>query len=256
MSSKNWIKIKIGLSRDPKHREKMGNRVWLYMHIIDKADWETGIVYEWRDKEEAEDMCMPWRNLQRQRQELHDQGYIVCEQTDKGQKITIRKWTNPKSYSGEVLNSEQGYSKVSTGGTRQGTQRVSRKVRTPPYSHVPEDDEEDINNSGKEPPPPERGSRASKNGKVKPFPARVRKALEAANVFPVKISEMEALGISEAAIAGHIADGTKGSLLVYRLNNHIRPRSKVTRIGQRDSITCPDCYQYPCICEEERETTP
>ena len=51
MSKKNWIFIKRGLSEDPKHRERMGMAIWLFMHICDAADWETGKVYDWRDKE-------------------------------------------------------------------------------------------------------------------------------------------------------------------------------------------------------------
>ena len=51
MSKKNWIYIKRGMSEDPKHRERIGMAIWLFMHMIDAADWETGRVYDWRDKE-------------------------------------------------------------------------------------------------------------------------------------------------------------------------------------------------------------
>lgn len=105
---KNWITIKRGLSEDPKHRERMGNRVWLFLHLIDRADWETGKVYDWRDEEEAEDMVMNWRTLQRQRQELADLGYISCKSNGRGQEITIYNWTNPRNYSGKTINPRGG----------------------------------------------------------------------------------------------------------------------------------------------------
>jgi len=101
---KTFISIKRGLSEDPKHRERMGNRVWLYMHIVDKADWETGIVYDWKDKDEAADMVLGWRTLQDQRQELEKLGYIKCSQRQHSLDILIYSWINPRSYSGEVLN--------------------------------------------------------------------------------------------------------------------------------------------------------
>lgn len=104
MAKKHWIYIKRGLSEDPKHREAMGNRIWLYMHIIDRADWETGIVYDWRDPDEAQDMSLPWRTLQKQRQELEELGYISCEKKQHCLNIKIVNWVNPKDYSGKIMN--------------------------------------------------------------------------------------------------------------------------------------------------------
>lgn len=108
MSKKLWITIKRGLSTDPKHRKAIGDRVWLFMHMIDKADWETGVVHDWKDKDEADDMAMPWRTLQGQRQELAEMGYIACLKRKYGQDIVIHNWTNPRSYGGETLNAKPG----------------------------------------------------------------------------------------------------------------------------------------------------
>lgn len=104
MAKKNWIYIKRGLSEDPKHREQMGNRIWLFMHMIDRADWETGIVAGWVDRDEAEDMGIPWRTLQFQRRELEEAGYITCIQKFQHQDIIIHNWSNPKDYGGKVVN--------------------------------------------------------------------------------------------------------------------------------------------------------
>ena len=106
MAKKHWIYIKRGLSEDPKHRTAMGECIWLYMHIIDRADWEKGIVYDWKDEAEAADMSMPLRTLREQRRKLDDLGYISCVQLKHNQNIIIKRWINPREYSGKVLNTD------------------------------------------------------------------------------------------------------------------------------------------------------
>ena len=133
MSKKNWIMVKRGLSEDPKHREAMGNRIWLYLHIIDRADWETGIVYDWRDGNEAEDMGLNHRTLERQRQELADLDYIECKQRKNGQDIAIKNWINPRNYSGGMINKKgtQIFVPQEYKGTHKGTHKGSNELRTP-----------------------------------------------------------------------------------------------------------------------------
>ena len=141
---KTWIKIKRGLLA-PKHRNKLGIRIWLYMYILDQADWETGKIFEWRDKEAAEDLQMPWRTLQQQRQQLDEDGYISCVQSGNKQIITINNWTNPREYSGEIYNNAKGGTQSSVHpkpkgtneGTNEGTNKGVRKPSTPSYrSHI------------------------------------------------------------------------------------------------------------------------
>ena len=150
MSKKNWIYLKRGLSKDPQHRRALGNRVWLFMHIIDRANWETGIVTGWKDRDEAADMDMPWRTLQDQRQELEALGYITCIQHFQSLNITVHKWVNPKGYSGQVMNvrgmspdvdqgtessvpetTGHGTEKTARHGTGHGTGHRRSKSRTP-----------------------------------------------------------------------------------------------------------------------------
>jgi DnaD/phage-associated family protein len=106
---KQWISIKCGLSRDPKHRRAMANSIWLFMHMLDLADWDTGTIVDWRDEAEAEEMGMELRTLREQRRELDQQGYITCKQKQRGQSIVIHNWTNPREYTGEIYNQKQGY---------------------------------------------------------------------------------------------------------------------------------------------------
>ena len=112
MSKKNWISIKRGLSEDPKHRERMGMAVWLFLHIVDAADWETGMVYDWRDKEIGIDMTASTATIREWRQKLTDLGYITCVQKQHSLEIIIHNWNNPKEYSSPKINIFQGKSKV------------------------------------------------------------------------------------------------------------------------------------------------
>jgi hypothetical protein len=100
---KTWIKIKRGLL-EPKHRDKLGIRVWLYLYILDQADWDTGKVLEWRDADTADELDMPPRTIRQQRQQLDDDGYITCEQGYRKQVITIHNYSNPRKYDDEILN--------------------------------------------------------------------------------------------------------------------------------------------------------
>jgi DNA-binding protein H-NS len=107
MSKKNWISVKRGLSEDPKHRQAMGDAIWLFLHIIDAADWEKGIVYDWRDADIANDMSMNPRTVRDWRERLTKFGYIACIRRAHGLDIVIHNWTDPRTYSGKVLNKYQ-----------------------------------------------------------------------------------------------------------------------------------------------------
>ena len=54
---------------EPKHRDKLGIRIWLYLYILDQADWDTGEVLEWRDGDAADGLQMPKRTVRQQRQQ-------------------------------------------------------------------------------------------------------------------------------------------------------------------------------------------
>lgn len=132
---KQWISVKCGLSRDPKHRRQMGKSVWTFLHMLDLADWETGIVYDWKDENAAEDMGIDIRVLREDRRKLDDEGYITCQQKQYSQDIYIHNWTNPREYSGEVRNQkEQGGKKPPPSdfqGNSQGYGQGSVKDVTP-----------------------------------------------------------------------------------------------------------------------------
>ena len=102
---KTWIKIKRGLL-EQKHRDSLGIRIWLYIYILDQADWDTGQVLEWRDGDAADELVIPMRTIRQQRKQLADDGYITCEQAYRKQIITIHNYSNPRKYDGEILNND------------------------------------------------------------------------------------------------------------------------------------------------------
>ncbi len=100
---KTWIKLKRGLV-EPKHRDKLGIRIWLYLYILDQADWGQGAVINWIDKNAADELGMPISTVRKQRRQLEEDKYISCLQKKDHQQIVIKNWTNPREYSGEVYN--------------------------------------------------------------------------------------------------------------------------------------------------------
>ena len=134
MSKKNWIYIKRGMSEDPKHRERIGMAIWLFMHMIDAADWETGRVYDWRDKEVGIDMTASTATVREWRQRLTDLGYITCVQKQHSLEIIIHNWNNPKEYNTPKINVRQGKSEVAPldaieiEGTPQGDNQGDNQV--------------------------------------------------------------------------------------------------------------------------------
>ena len=131
---KTWIKVKRGFLNDPVHRNKMGVRIWLFLYMIDCANWEDGIVYEWVDKHHAEDINMPWRTIQEQRRKLDEEGYITCVKKPRHQNIIIHNWTNPREYSGEMYNSKSYNKPVLSESDIQSAPVPYSKPRTSSYS--------------------------------------------------------------------------------------------------------------------------
>jgi hypothetical protein len=135
MAKKNWIYIKRGLSIDPKHRETMGMCVWLFMLIVDSADWETGIMYDWKDADIAGEMSLNPRTIRDWRQKLDAAGYISCVQKQHNLEIVIHNWNNPRDYSGKKINEFQGDIPTQEnnfeGDTQGDTQGLSESVTLP-----------------------------------------------------------------------------------------------------------------------------
>jgi hypothetical protein len=103
--TRTWIKVKCGIL-EPKHRARMSKRIWLYLYMLDLADWEEGTIKNWKDAYHAKRFGMETRTLQEWRRKLEDDGYIICIKHQTTQTIIIQNYTNPREYSGEVYNQD------------------------------------------------------------------------------------------------------------------------------------------------------
>lgn len=128
MFRKTWIKLKRGLL-EPKHREKIGPAFWLYVYILDRADWEQGAVLEWKDPAVADELQMELTTVREHRRRLEAEGYIRVEQKQYGLKITINNWTNPREYSGKLYN--QGEAKATPKKPQGEVQGAPQGFKTP-----------------------------------------------------------------------------------------------------------------------------
>jgi hypothetical protein len=100
--------VKRGLIADPKHREAIGECLWLYLHILDRTDFDDGIAYDWKDSAEADAMKLPVETLRYQRRKLESKGYITAQKSQHKQQIIVHNWHNPRSYSGKATNTQSG----------------------------------------------------------------------------------------------------------------------------------------------------
>ena len=107
---KTWIKVKRGLL-EPKHIEKLGQAWYLYLYILDNANWETGAIPEWKDKYASDELDKPLGMIREHRKLLVSGEYITCKQKQRSQIITILNWTDPRRYDGVLQNESLGKEK-------------------------------------------------------------------------------------------------------------------------------------------------
>jgi hypothetical protein len=100
---RTWITVKRGIL-EPKHRFALGELIWLFIYILDRTNWEAGVIEEWLDRGAAEEMEMPLSTLRDQRRKLQEKGYITCENKQHGIRVIVHNWTNPKEYTGKKYN--------------------------------------------------------------------------------------------------------------------------------------------------------
>jgi len=137
MPLNTWIKLRSGIL-EPKHRERLGIRIWLYLYMLDRVDWETGTIEDWRDKDASEELQMPTKTITRQRQEIADAGYITCRQSLHCQVISITNWQDPRSRlldeeshgTQKCVPSDHGTHKRVSYGTHKRVPYGPRKVST------------------------------------------------------------------------------------------------------------------------------
>lgn len=103
MARKTFVKVRRGIL-SPSHINAIGEAVWLYLYMLDRADWETGKIYDWRDQDAADDLGIYLGTIRNQRKKLTGI-YIDCIQHPRGLEITVRKWADPRNKA-DIFNEE------------------------------------------------------------------------------------------------------------------------------------------------------
>ena len=91
---KTFIKVKRGII-SPEHYEAIGPAVWLFLYLIDRADFDSGTMYGYTDDQAAEDIGSKKRTIRSWRIKLQDGGYIDWIKKPYSINVTISIWDNP-----------------------------------------------------------------------------------------------------------------------------------------------------------------
>ena len=110
MSRKTFIKVRPGIL-DPEHRVAIGDAIYLYLYILNRADWKTGKIYDWRDKDAAEDLGYHIQSIRAQRVKLSPK-YILVEQKKYHLEITVLNWEDPRKKLDHESDSKRSLSPV------------------------------------------------------------------------------------------------------------------------------------------------
>ena len=95
MSPRTYIKVKPGLL-SPEHLQAIGQALWLFLYILDQADWEQGILAGYTDADAAQDFGVSKLTIRRWRIRLVEHNYIDCRQGLHSQTLFVHKWTDPR----------------------------------------------------------------------------------------------------------------------------------------------------------------
>lgn len=117
MVKKHWIYFKREFVTEPAHQRELGDRIWLYLYMLDRADWTTGIIYDWKDRDAAAELGMSIFTLRYQRKAIEHSGYISKIQHKRSTDIIIHNWINPRRYDGQVIN-ERDYPFLTEGDNK------------------------------------------------------------------------------------------------------------------------------------------
>lgn len=84
------IRVRSGLVDDPKHRKRIGDAVWLYLHLLGQVDLETATVVR-KFQTLADALDLSFRTIQRHINRLEGEGYITTTRRAHSVEIKILK---------------------------------------------------------------------------------------------------------------------------------------------------------------------
>jgi hypothetical protein len=95
MNAKTYIAVKVGLL-DPKHVKAMKNQsVFLYLHLLDDADWDTGCV-KWTVADAAQCLGLTPPTIRKYQALLEISGNITTTKQRGYLESQIQNWTDPR----------------------------------------------------------------------------------------------------------------------------------------------------------------
>jgi hypothetical protein len=96
MKQEKWFfAVKRGLL-DPKHVKAMGEAVWLFLYLVDNADWPTGVA-AWTPGDARATLGYSYPTIRKYKAQLETAGYITTREDRNGSRSsTIHNWRNPK----------------------------------------------------------------------------------------------------------------------------------------------------------------
>jgi len=112
MARKTFIKVRIGIL-EPKHIFQIGEAIWLYLYILNRADWKTGKIFDWRDADVAQDLGIYVQSVRNQRKKLALYDYIAVSQKKHRQELTVLKWQDPNPKGGQSNDDNYGDNELS-----------------------------------------------------------------------------------------------------------------------------------------------
>jgi hypothetical protein len=96
MKKKWFIHVKIGLL-EPKHVKNMKDAIWLFLHLIDDADWATGQV-AWTIADAATVLGLSQPTIRKYKARLESAGYIDTSPVQHSHlESNILAWRNPRA---------------------------------------------------------------------------------------------------------------------------------------------------------------
>ena len=95
MTLKTYIKVKPGIL-SASHCQAIGQALWLFLYILDHADWEQGVFFGYSDADAAEDLGQSRRTIRRWRLRLDDYDYISCRKGQHSQTLYVHNWSDPR----------------------------------------------------------------------------------------------------------------------------------------------------------------
>lgn len=133
MASKTFIKVRVGIL-EPRHIFQIGGAIWLYLYILNRADWKSGKIFEWRDKDAAADLGVYVQSIRNQRTRLEAGNYISSIQKFHRVEITVNNWHDPSE---KVINKNHGDKKItlpSNDGDSHGDMDGDRNLSPLPFN--------------------------------------------------------------------------------------------------------------------------